>query len=312
MALKIQLMIGEETTWGTAVTPNRAYEVVPGSGLTNDIARIESTAIRSNTRVQRSDDWTPGRKVVSGDIELELTTRNWALWFKHMLGAVATTGAGPYTHTCTPGDLRGRGLTLQLGLDDSAGVAQPFTYNGAKVTGWELSCSAPDGLAMVTVSLVAKAETTATALAVPNYTASNNLFSFVHGAITIGGGAASVKEATVTADNALNTERFYIGQDTTSEPLEKGYRTYTGSLTCDFENLTAYNRFVNGTEAALDLTFTRGADSIKVAGNVRFDGETPEVTDDITEQALPIKFLSPNTTDAAAITVTVVSGEATP
>lgn len=310
-SISAQLGLKAESTWGTAVVVDRFYELISES-LDYDVERLESEAIRASTRVQRSDDWTAGSKTVSGNIELDLSTKNWALLFGHMLGTTVTTGTGPYTHTITPGDLTGKGLTIQVGRPSTDGTVQPFTFNGCKIAGWELS-SEVGGLGRVSLDVVGKDMTTATSLATASYTASNSLLSFVHGAVSLAGSSAKVRSMTISGDNALEAERFFIGQDTTSEPLEAGYRQYTGTLEMDFESLTAYDRFRNGTEGAFSAVFTRSTDSITIAGNVRFDGpSTPNVDGQgILGISMPIKFLG-SSTDASALTVTVVSGEATP
>lgn len=308
--LAAQLGLAAESTPGTAVTVTRFYELISES-IVQEIERIESEGIRSGQRVIRSEDWTAGTQKISGDIELELSSKNWALLFSHMLGTVVTAGAGPYTHTCTPGDLSGKSLTIQAGRPGIDGTVRPFTWAGCKIASWELSC-AVDELAKVTLSIVGMSETTGTALATASYTASNALFSFTHAALTVAGSAFPVKEVTLSGDNGLDAERFYLGQATTSEPLEASLRDYSGSLIADFLDLTAYNRFVSGTEAALVLTFTRGTDIIAITTNVRFDGSSPTVEGtDILEQSLDFKCVGAST-DAGAITVVVTSSEATP
>ena len=52
--LAAQFGVAEETTWGTAATPDRFYEFV-SEGIKNDLARIESKGLRSQNRVLRSD-----------------------------------------------------------------------------------------------------------------------------------------------------------------------------------------------------------------------------------------------------------------
>ena len=305
--LAAQLMMAAEATPGTAVTPTKSFEFRSES-LVQEIERIESEGIRSGQRVMRSEDWTAGTQKISGDVELELSTKNWAFLFSHMLGSVVTAGAGPYTHTATPGDLSGKSLTVQVGRPDIGGTVQPFTYAGCKVASWELSCSV-DELALVTLSMVGMSETTATALATASYTSGNALFSFTHGSLTVAGSSFPVKEVSLSGDNGLDAERFYLGQPTTSEPLEAALRDYSGSLTADFVSLDAYNRFVNGTEAAMVLTFTRGSDSIAITTNVRYDGSTPNVGGrEILEQSLDFKCIGPST-DADALTVVVTSTE---
>jgi hypothetical protein len=306
-----QLGLAAETTWGTAVTVTRFYELLSES-VGYEIARIESDGIRADQRVIRSDDWTPGTKRVSGSVELELTTKNMALLFKHALGtAAAPTGSNPYTHVLTPGSLTGLGLTVQVGRPSSDGTVQPFTFNGCKVSGWELGFEI-DQTTRLTLDLVGKDQTTGTALATASYTSSNDLLAFTHGAITIAGSSVKVKSGTVSGENPLDTDRIFLGDTTVSEPLENGRRNYSFDLTCEFESLTAMNRFVNGTEAALSLAFTRGSYSVTLAGNVRFDTGTPALGGmEILEQPLTGKFVATGA-DSTALTVTVVSAEATP
>lgn len=305
-----QLGLKEETTWGTAVVVDRFYELL-SEEIDFEPARVESEGIRSEQRVIRSDDWGAGTKRVSGSIELELSTKNMALLFKHAMGTLGTTGAGPYTHTLTPGTLTGKGLTVQAGRPSSDGTVQPFTWNGCKITAWELAFEI-DQHVTLTLEIVGKDQTTGTALATASYTSSNLLLSFTHGAIALGGSAAKVKSGTIRGENALNLDRVFVGDTSISEPLENGRREYSFDLTCEFESLTSLNRVVNGTEAALSLAFTRSTDSITVAGNIRTDEGMPNLADmDILEQPLTGKFVA-TAADSTAISVVVVSSEATP
>src|SRR5438477_945500 len=94
--LSAQLMTGEETTYGTPVTPDRAYEF-RDEKLQMDIGRIESKALRAGTRIVRSDRWAPGKRSVGGEITMELANKSFGRWFKHSFGTVASSqpdGAG--------------------------------------------------------------------------------------------------------------------------------------------------------------------------------------------------------------------------
>lgn len=309
-SLAAQFGVGEEATWATAVTPTRFYEI-RDLDVAYEIERVESEAIRASTRIARSDDWIAGTKKVSGSFGVDLMTKNMALLFKHAMGNVVTTGTGPYVHTLTPGTLTGKGLTMQGGYPSTDGVVNAFTWNGGKISEWTLACSAGE-LATLDLNVLAKEQTAATALATASYTSANALFSFTHGAITIGGATALIRECELKGNNGMDGERWFVGQDTTSEPLEKELRVYDGTLTADFESMTALNRYINGTEAALVLTFTRGADIVKVTANIRVDGENPTVSPgEILELSQPFKCLG-STTDASAVTVEITSAEAAP
>jgi tail tube protein len=289
----------DEVTYGTYVAPTRFTEFLSES-VQNQIKRVESEGMRPGNRILRSYQWAPGGQAVDGDIEMEVGTKGFGLWWKHAFGAVATTqpdaGGNPtvYDHTFSPGDLVGKSLTVQVGRVASTGTVTPFTYTGCKVAKWVLSAEV-DGLAHLVLTLMGQAESTAQSLASASYASGLALFPFTQGTLTIGGTATDVKSFSLSGDNGLNGERYRLGSATRKEPLEQQFRVYDGSLTAYFDDLTAYNRFVNGTEAALVLDFLGATISgiykfeLKVTANVRFDGETPSA-DGPTDVEQPLAF----------------------
>jgi len=126
--------------------------------------------------------------------------------------------------------------------------------------------------------------------------------------ISLGGSTLKVTKGTVSGDNQLDTSRRFVGSDHVDEPLEQDLRTYDGSLEVEFRDLTLYKQFLNGTEAALVVTFTDGTNSLVITENVRLDGETPKVSGrGIVKQNLPFKAVG--STDAAAITMVLTNSE---
>jgi hypothetical protein len=242
-------------------------------------------------------------------VTTELPNTDIAVFFKHAFGAVSTSGAGPYVHTFTPGDLTGDSLTIQVGRPASTGTVHPFTYAGCKIATWEISASVGD-IAMLNFSVLGMTETTATALASASYDSTWEPFVFTEASLTIAGSAAgTVKDLTLSGDNAL-TLRHRLGSATSKEPLEIGLRTYEGTITTDFDALTHYDLFVAGTEAALVATFDNGTETLVVTCNIQFVGETPELSGfDLLEQNLPFRMIS-STSDAAAITAVLTNSEA--
>ena len=92
-------------------------------------------------------------------------------------------------------------------------------------------------------------------------------------------------------------------------------RTYDGTLDAYFDDLTIYNRFVTGTEAALVLTFegpdiTAGfTELLEITLNIRTDGDTPTVSGpDEIPQNVTYKALG----NAAPVSVTYRTSDATP
>ncbi|MEV5538477.1 phage tail tube protein [Saccharopolyspora shandongensis] len=309
--LDAQLMTGEETIYGTAVTVDRGYEIRAES-LSLDAQRIESSAIRPGKRVLRTGRWFQGQRSVGGEITMELGTVSFGRWFKHAFGGVSTSrpddvGAPTvYKHTFTPGALP-PGMTIQVGRPATTGTVHPFTYTGCKVSSWTLS-SAIGEIATFAATVIGRDETTATALATASYPANLDLLTFVEGSLTLGGTAHEMRSINLQGTNGLADDRYVHGSRLRNEPLEIGSegsqaRVYTGTIEGEFKDLTAYNRFVNGTEAEMVLLFA-GANiagafnsEVKITANVRFDGTTPNVPDaNVVMQTLPVKVIDNGTT----------------
>jgi hypothetical protein len=320
--LSAQLGIKTETTYGTYVAPDRFYEFRSES-LTNQIARLESQGLRSGTRVLRSDRWASGQKTVGGNVVMEMATKSFGLWLQHALGAVDTTqpDAVPsptvYDHTFTPGDLP-EGFTTQVGKTSLDGTVNPFSYLGCRIASWSLA-AALDQIALFTPVILAQDETLAQALAAASYPAGLELFTFVHGTLDIAGTEQEVRSATVNGNN-MQGRRPKLGSQLIKEPLEEGMRQYGGQVDAFFDDLTAYNRFINGTEAALVLLFESGTViedaftfSLQVTANVRFDGETPKVEGPAElKQPLTFKCLDDGTGPDSAISIRYRTSDTTP
>lgn len=308
--LNAQLGFASETTWGTAVTVSKFVPLVSES-VQKQVARLESSGILAGRRVLSTNQFTGGDVTVSGDINMELSQQGIGTLWKWALGAISTSGSGPYTHVCTPGDLTDDHVTLQVGRPDTGGTVDAFTYSGCKCKSWEVAAKAGE-LVTASFSVVGKDEATNTNLVSATFTNGvDKAFTYINGSISVGGSAVSVKEFTVAGDNMLKDDRRFLGAATVSEPLESGLREYTGELLMDWEGMTQYNRFVAGSTHAFSAAFSAGSDaSFTISGNVRLDGETPNVAGtDVLEQKVPVKFTAG--TDAGALTVTIVNNDAT-
>jgi len=305
-----QLGFAAESTYGTFVAPTRFLEFTEAS-VKYERERIESNGIRAGRRVPHR--WAQGVQRAAGDVTFEMAPQGFGLLWAHVLGGTdVITGTNPYTHTLSPGDLAGKSLSLQIGKPDLGGVVRAFTYLGCKVTGAQVA-AAVNEYAMMTVSFYGNHLDTAQTLGTASYPTGLTPFDFTKGSVTVAGSAFDVKEFNLSIDNGLAVDRHFIRATTperSKEPLEANRRAYTGTMTADFTDLTALNRFINGTEASLVLTFNAGAAAqTTITMNVRFDGEDPDIGQDVLEQPLQFKAVS-STSDAAAITVVVVNADA--
>lgn len=309
--LNAQLGFVAESTYGTAVTVTKFLELVSES-LQRNIERIPSRGLKAGRRVLLSSQWAPGKISVAGEIDLELSNVGQGLLWLHAMGTSGTTGSGPYVHTYSAADLQALYMTMQVGKPFIGGTVQALTYTGCKIAGWEVSATAGE-IAMVKFKILAQNESTAIGLATASYPATYAPMTFVHGVLSLGGTPTDVRDVKVTGDNGLKDDRYFVkGSGLRSQPIESTWRNYTWEATLDWANLTDYNRFVLGTEAALTLTFTNGANIFQIAGNVRTDGSTPTVGGpDILALPLSGIFVASGATDDTAIKIIRTTTEAT-
>ena len=295
-----------ESTWGTAVTVTKFLPIRTIDGERLRIDTLDSPAIRTGRTILHANDTYQGRRWVEFNWSTDLFTQSTALLFKHALGTNNTTGAGPYTHTVTPGDLDGLGLTIQCGIPNTSGT-QPFTYDGCKINTLTIGARVGE-IATMEVGVLGQDETTGTALATYNPSATLSAYNFTGATLTIAGSAVSTcRDLTLTIDNRLSPVHV-LGSNLIIEPQLEELRQVTGAATVEFESLTAYNRWKDATQAALVATFTSGTNSITATLNVRFDATGAPLSGP-GKVLLPLPFTAVGSTDAAAITVVCVNGD---
>jgi hypothetical protein len=283
----------EESTYGTAVTPDRWQEIVSES-LERQNTILQSSGLRSGTIHSRR----ASRRVISaqqgtGSFTLEVPTTGFGRLLKHALGSSPTPvqqgGTAAYLQTHNLGSNAGRSLTLQKVIRDGANnVVQQFTHTGAKILAVEFGISV-DQLLLATFTVDSRREEVSTAAAAPTY-ASNKPFHFAQvSALTLGGVAvAKVTNANWRVERPQKTDNFYLGSaGLKSEPIENDWPSVTGSLTAEFDSANKtqiYDAFAADTGLNLTLTFT-GA---QISGahyetitfsipSIHFTGETPKV-----------------------------------
>jgi hypothetical protein len=203
--------------------------------------------------------------------------------------------------------------TMSFRADD---VGKPITGTGIP---------AATTIASVTSTTAAALSANATAtgtgvtfnLGVPLATASyvtQRPVKFTYGSATIGGNTANIKSITLSGDNALSTDRRFLGSRYIQEPLEVGMRTYDGTMEFEFNNLNMYNIYLAESMAALVLNFVipGTTDSITITANVRLDGETPVVSGaELLSQSAKFKCVTTSGgADSTALTVVIVNSDA--
>jgi hypothetical protein len=264
MPLASQCGVKEESTYATAVTVDSFHEFVD-ENIKFMPGRVKVKTKRAAQRVRRGDRAVPFAVGASGTITMPVLSKSHGKFFKWALGtaAIGSVSDSAYTQTFTIGDLAGDAFTMQIDRPfNPSGTSQAFTFAGGKITSAEWSLATGEsGFLSATYGVDFASQTTGTSLASASYASGAEPFTWVGAALTIGGASVEVVDATITLTNSLNTARHYLRNSSVKkEPLENAERVITFSITCDFVDLTHYNRVVatttSGMQAATVLTVT--------------------------------------------------------
>lgn len=298
--LDAQFGFVSESVFGTFAVPTRFLPFVT-EDVNLQIDRDESKGLRSAQYYDRTDQWAAGKRRGGGSIEFEVGNKGFGLLLKHCGGTNASAASGTgFKYTITPADQYGLSATVQFGRPDTGGTVRSFSYLGAKVVEWELSQKISDFLNLKT-TWFAQDEDSAQTLATATAPAETEVYHWSMLAMTVAGSAFDAIDLSVKNANSQKIDRHHLrGAKLAKEPVTNAKKQMTGMLTGDFESLTAYNRFVNGTVVPIVATWT-GTTTYDTAlfhklvltiPNARFDGNTPNVkSGDILDQPLPFKAL---------------------
>jgi len=226
------------------------------------------------------------------------------------MGGKVTAGAGPYTHTLTPGDLASG--TFQFGRPSTDGTVNCFEYTGVMVNSWSISVDATGDGSMVefSVDLVGYAEDTGQSLVTVSYPTITARWTSVEASLTVAGTAYCVNSFTLSGKNNLDVDTKACAA-TAGKPSirESGMREYGGTLTADFDALTQYARYTGEAQSALVITIDDGVSDLTITTNVFYTGATPVASGpEVLKQESPFECVSA-TSDAAAITMVLTNGD---
>ncbi|WP_313812359.1 phage tail tube protein [Glutamicibacter sp.] len=299
--LDCSLGLGLENAYGVAATPDQFLEFVSESLAWNPEI-VQGEGLRVGSRVPRTARRALAKEMSGGDIELEVTTKGMGRLFHAILGASTNTqiGSGPayqQVHTFTDGALPS--FTVQKGVPlIGGGAIQPHTFHGAVVESAELS-AAQGEIVKLTTTWNARETVTDTPYVPTVYPANMELFTFVHGSITIGGSvtaptntalaaggtvAGNITEFTLSLSNGIDEGGFTFGSEgKRGRRPEVGLVEATGSMVAEYDNNLLRDAFLNQESLQIVLTFEAGAEiapGVRPAlqvflSSVKLDGQLP-------------------------------------
>lgn len=298
----------DEASYGSTTTPTR-FLPFRSEGFETGYDRVEADDIVAGAQTMRQDQTRKGNIGVTGSVGLYLFNRNIADLYRLLLGNVVTTGAGPYTHTITPGDLTGKSANYQIAKADNAGNLRPFTQKGGKLKAIKLAVTAGE---FVTMDLDVIAQDTDTGAAVAAASYPSDLFRY-HAddlTVTLGGNPVCIRNLSLDIVNSLDETRRCAGSALIGEPLRNGLLAVSGSVETEWTSLDRYNEVIALSYADLIIKFENGDDSLEFTSQVRLDSSSQPVSG---RGAVYQTFAFTGqgaATDAETITVAVTNGDA--
>lgn len=236
----------------------RSIDLIANEHLRND--RSPAAPVRGNTNI-------------AGGINLNFGPYP-AQMLLGTLGAVTTSGAGPYTHVIKVGTSL-PSFTIEKGYSD---IAQFIKYNGCKINKFGLVCS-PSGFQKASFDILgAKATASGTSFDATITDLGDSCFDgFRISAVTEGGAPITgITEITINMENGLDGDTFTIGGAGIRGSINEGLTRVSGTIKGFFENLTLYNKAINQTESSLKVTYTMGT-GLGSAGNESVEINIPEL-----------------------------------
>jgi hypothetical protein len=268
----------KETTYGTLVTVDRWVELNSQS-MQQKNEFLQGEGLRVGKLTGRIARRSLGKFVVEGDLEMDAATKGMGTLFELMFGTgTSTLRSGViYQQLFTPATTDPMPCaSIQTGVPPvGGGSTLAHTFSGCVVDSWEISAEAGGGVELKCM-FVGKEMVTATAYAAPSYSANSRIFTFTHGAISLGengthaltvptttalGSTAAAANAMITkisvqGDNAVDDGGYTLGSagKRGRRPVY-GPRSWKGSMTAEVQAATLRDYYLSQTSLQLVLTF---------------------------------------------------------
>ncbi|MBI2184231.1 MAG: hypothetical protein HYU39_04645 [Thaumarchaeota archaeon] len=237
-----------ETVFKTVVAASRYVDQVRDS-VVPDLGWIQAETVDKRAPTKR----VQGPYIGRGSLETIVEPENVSHFFYYLLGAVSTTGTGPYTHVFKIAD-DVKSFTGRLG----AGLAERILA-GCLMDGARFECRSGEGdagLLRATWDIVnAKGESRGT-VGSPSFSALGP-FVFHQAAVTLAGAdkSSQVTGFTVNYRNNIPVDGLYGFGSRELSSIKVGPANVDCELAVNYEDQAQYDAFLAGTEFAVKVDF---------------------------------------------------------
>lgn len=303
-----QLMMGDETTYGTPVTPTKGYEYAAGDGMDYRPNRVQSESLRPGQVGPRKARRVTPNGDYGGTFNTEVLSRGYGWLFNKLMGGTPTNtvvSGSVYQVVHTLGGPL-KPVTLQQGIPriaaDGTATVDPFTYTGVTFPAWGLTM---DNTGVLQLRFDADARDLSTSTALATYSgppATANLFTFAGASIYGGSYTAATTTALASGATALanvtnwnldvsrdaNVSRFLFGGGGKKAIPVPKLAAVTGTIGIEYTDTVYRDAYLADTDLVLVATFeagtlTTGKETLQViVPNMRLEGELPKPNGDVT------------------------------
>ncbi len=266
-----QISFGLETTWGTAVTPNKSIAVRPGDGIQTDIDLQLLSQIKA--QLAKNYDSIKGAQKHEGEYEFDFIPGVAGYLLKSVFGGLSSALKGGettvYEHTYSEAETK-PSLTIEQAVGEIT-----RRYAGAIVSSFKLACKAGDVL-IATAGVKAKASATATKIT-PSYE-TIRAFNFADigaSGFKLGGVAFDeIESIELEYRNNLEMKHVMGSNDPTFNFVKGSEVSGKFDLYLNSDSAAKFTDYLNKTTQSLQLVFT--GDAIGTASNYKLDITIPK------------------------------------
>jgi hypothetical protein len=266
-----QIGFKKESTFGTAVTVDTFLTDATEEDLNWIPTFAQGTGMRVGKRVARSDRRVLVKQEVGGSFTVQPTAKGLGKLIEAALGGTGTStliSGSSYQQLFIPTTTDYlSSYTIQKGVPPlGGGSILPHTFKGMVCSGFEFSAGNAS-IPSLKFNWVGKSYDTSTTLATASYVTGNELYSFIHASLTIGGAvtvptttalatggtaATNIREFNLTYENTLDSDGFNFGAaGARSRKPAVGAGVITGNFVAEFDAVTIRDLFLNQTDTAI-------------------------------------------------------------
>jgi hypothetical protein len=297
-----------ESTWGTAVSPRTNFLRAKRLAMRRTIETAVRGAMGSvGTTDLNARKLYQTRNVAGGTIAIECGySDSTALLLRDWIGACATAGAGPYTHTMTPTVPASLpvGLTIEQGFGRRGSTNDAEVFEGCVVNGGTFRC-APGEVAELELDIIAETSGGRVAASTPTYTSNDYPILHSHAGVLAWGSLSDrVLSLEISVQQSL-ARRFLLGSNDTARPYPSGLLEITVRVTREYDENTVYEDYLDRSEADLTITFSDSPRSLAfTVHNAQCTDFSDSIQAGVTTQQIVWRGLSDGTDEGISAVLT--------